>query len=355
MSFVIILGAGVVGLSTALKVQEKGHAVMIVAEAFQDDPKSIRYTSHWAGAHHVSIADDDVRQQKMDRETFRTMWEMSEAGKDSEQCFLRLPQAEYYCEERPGTTSLEVMPDFRKLDEKELFPGSVSGVAFTTLTIDTPVYLKYLLTRFRSQGGRTQRAAVHHISQLAEGAYSDKLRPAAIIVCTGIGSRALGGVEDKDVYPIRGQTVVLHAPWIRFGRTQSSKDGLWTYIIPRRSGDVIVGGTKTENDWEPNPRPETTADILTRGLALCPELSPSYATNPHPTIEDVKPIIVGEGCGLRPARNGGIRLETDVLETIAGVKVPVVYNYGHGGYGYQSSWGSASIAADLLEDVLSKT
>lgn len=40
--------AGVVGLSTALKIQEKGHSVAIVAETFPDDPKSIRYTSHWA-------------------------------------------------------------------------------------------------------------------------------------------------------------------------------------------------------------------------------------------------------------------------------------------------------------------
>jgi hypothetical protein len=60
----------------------------------------------------------------------------------------------------------------------------------------------------------------------------------AVVVCTGLGSRMLGGVEDKDVYPIRGQTVLLRAPWVRFGRTMGSKDGYWPYIIPRRSGDV---------------------------------------------------------------------------------------------------------------------
>ncbi|KAI5117888.1 hypothetical protein M0805_002279 [Coniferiporia weirii] len=354
MSSIVVLGAGVVGLSTALKIQEKGYSVTIVAEHFPGDPKTIRYTSPWAGAHHVSLAGDDVRQQKIDRETFRMMWKMSEPGEDSENCFLRLPQIEYYCEDRPGPNSLEVMPDFKVLDNSELLPGSMSGVAFTTLTIDTPVYLPYLLALFRELGGRTQRSSVHHLAQLAEGAYTDGERPAALVVCAGIGARSLGGVEDKDVYPIRGQVILLRAPWVRFGRTQSSKDGLWTYIIPRRSGDVIVGGIKDENDWEPKPRPETTVDILTRGLALCPELSPTYAENPHPTIEDLKPIIIEEGCGLRPARKGGIRLETDVLETAKGLKVPVVYNYGHGGYGYQSSWGSAGIATELLEGILPK-
>jgi hypothetical protein len=60
-----------------------------------------------------------------------------------------------------------------------------------------------------------------------------------VVVCVGLGARFLGGVEDKDVYPIRGQTVLLRAPWIRFGRSVSnSKEGISTYIIPRPGGDV---------------------------------------------------------------------------------------------------------------------
>jgi D-amino-acid oxidase len=61
----------------------------------------------------------------------------------------------------------------------------------------------------------------------------------AIVACPGLGARALGGVEDKDVFPVRGQVVLLRAPWIKFGRTASHQaQGLWTYIVPRRSGDV---------------------------------------------------------------------------------------------------------------------
>lgn len=61
-----------------------------------------------------------------------------------------------------------------------------------------------------------------------------------MIVCAGLGARTLGGVEDENVYPIRGQTVLVRAPWIRFGRTMSGngEEAVWTYIIPRRSGDV---------------------------------------------------------------------------------------------------------------------
>lgn len=73
------------------------------------------------------------------------------------------------------------------------------------------------------------------------------------MVCAGLGARTLGGVEDKDVYPLRGQTVLLRAPWVRFGRSFTGVSGegkdVWTYIIPRRSGDVIVGGSKDADDW----------------------------------------------------------------------------------------------------------
>lgn len=60
----------------------------------------------------------------------------------------------------------------------------------------------------------------------------------AVMVCTGLGARTLGGVEDTAMYPIRGQTVLLRAPWIRYGRTTVDKNGLKTYTIPRKSGDV---------------------------------------------------------------------------------------------------------------------
>lgn len=67
----------------------------------------------------------------------------------------------------------------------------------------------------------------------------------AVVVCTGIGARFLGGVEDSEVFPIRGQTVIVRAPWVRFGITASgSKDEngeeVFTYVIPRRSSDVSL-------------------------------------------------------------------------------------------------------------------
>jgi D-amino-acid oxidase len=93
------------------------------------------------------------------------------------------------------------------------------------------------------------------------------------------------------------------------------------------------------------------------------------------SVDDLRPLIVEEGCGLRPARRGGTRLAVDWIPAgpSSDDKVPVVFNYGcvfalvlamvlgaelttrrHGGYGFQSSWGSASVALRLLESALAK-
>ncbi|KAG8815673.1 hypothetical protein FRC20_002983 [Serendipita sp. 405] len=348
MESITVLGAGVVGLSTALQLIERGFSVTIVAECLPEDEKSIKYTSHWAGAHHVSMA-SDRRQLEMDLATFETMWRMS-GEPETEHLFMRLPQLELYAEpEKAGVESiLNSYPSYEPISEKELPSFAKSGCKFETITIDTPNYLLHLMKTFKSKGGNVVRACVQHISQVVDGGFGLP-KPDAVVVCAGIGARTLGGVEDKLVYPIRGQTILVKAPWIKFGRTCGSDDGTWTYIIPRRSGNVIVGGIKIPNDWYPHPLKEVTDDILKRGLELCPELVPeSMRTETLPTVADIKPLIIEEGCGLRPARTGGIRLESVPMESREQKTIPVVFNYGHGGYGFQSSWGSAAIASDLV-------
>jgi len=85
----------------------------------------------------------------------------------------------------------------------------------------------------------------------------------------------------------------------------------------------------------PHPRPEITASILERSLNLCPELIPPEKREQlqkeqrEPTVEDIKPLIIEEGCGLRPSRKNGIRLEKEIRSNTNGdKKVAIVHNYG---------------------------
>jgi len=63
---------------------------------------------------------------------------------------------------------------------------------------------------------------------------------------------------------------------------------------------------------------------------LVPELAPlGNCAARKPTVDDLLPLIVEEGCGLRPARKGGIKLEMEWAEAVReNGRIPVVHNYG---------------------------
>ncbi|KXN81881.1 D-amino-acid oxidase [Leucoagaricus sp. SymC.cos] len=387
---------GVVGLTTALEIQQRGmgkYRVTVVADAFPGDHGTgVNLLNHFCfqGAHHVYNTRDRTKYPNdelyhYEKDTFKTLWELSEPGTETEECFLRMPQTEHIYHDRitgnsPGPEPLEEMPLYQPIPNEKLPPRALSGCTFHTVSIDTPIYLNWLFTRFIGLGGRTVRGHVQHLGQITEGGisifgdrYSARARRRlgkvdAVIVCTGLATRALGGVEDSNVFPTRGQTVIVRAPWVRSGITEygaidENGEEIVTYIIPRRSSDVIVGGTRVHDDWYPHPREETKTAILTRALKLCPELAPpEIRAVRQPNIDDLLSHVVGEGCGLRPSRKGGIRIESEWWSNKGKVlpkearneegKVLVVYNYGHAGYGYQSSWGTARKASDLLEEGL---
>lgn len=79
---------------------------------------------------------------------------------------------------------------------------------------------------------------------------------------------------------------------------------------------------------------------MSRAISLCPTL-----TEGKQGIEHLS--IIRHGVGLRPFRKIGTRI---AREKILGL--PVVHNYGHGGFGYQSSYGCANVVKRLVEEAL---
>lgn len=131
--------------------------------------------------------------------------------------------------------------------ENSLLPGAQSGYSYTTYSLEPALYINFLLARFLANGGTVVRGDVKHISQVVEGGVDLFTRGTtattpvdAVVVCVGVGARTLGGVEDKDVYPSRGQVVILNAPWITEAVRLSDVTGAGaqTYVVPRRNGTV---------------------------------------------------------------------------------------------------------------------
>lgn len=108
----------------------------------------------------------------------------------------------------------------------------------------------------------------------------------------------------------------------------------------RIGGGTILGGSYQKNNWDPLPDPNLASRIMQRAVRLHPRL-----VGEGQGIEGLG--IVGHKVGLRPVREGGPRVETDEVDGII-----VVHNYGHGGYGYQTSWGCAESAVSMIQEVL---
>ncbi|KAI5477495.1 hypothetical protein MNV49_006341 [Pseudohyphozyma bogoriensis] len=236
-------------------------------------------------------------------------------------------------------------------------PSSIPAthaVEFTSLTMTPKIYLKNLLREFEERGGQWHRVHLHHVNQAVT--FLPGVTPSKIIVCLGLGAATLNGVLDPEVFPTQGQVLVLDAPWIKEGftlqRGSLATGGRANFVIPRSNGEVIIGGTRAPHSWNVHPSPAITDRILSQMATYNPYIfQPS--TPPHErTVDTLKKLIKRTVTGYRPTRVGGPRIERieDVSVEVEGVKkeVEVYANYGHGGAGWQGSWGSAEIVRELV-------
>lgn len=180
-----------------------------------------------------------------------------------------------------------------------------------------------LIPRLRKAGGIVEKRKLAGLQDLSSG-YD------LIVNCSGLGSKDLAG--DERVHPIRGQILKLEAPWLKnFIR---DGDGM-TYIFPGVHG-VTVGGTRQKGDWRLEADEGDREDILER----CSRLQPSLR----------RARILNEWVGLRPGR-ASPRVERELLQ-FRGRAVPVVHNYGHGGWGVSLAWGTSVDALGLVKQCL---
>lgn len=202
------------------------------------------------------------------------------------------------------------------------------------------------------------------LSALDEAYDLPEVGPVDLVVnALALGNRALIGVEDEAMYPAQGQTVLVKAPLVNRCTmstgtvlSKSTPDEEIAYIIPRpgSEGHVICGGTYNRGNWSTAP----DAREAERILKACYALDPLLAGPNGKSWRDIE--IVAHNVGLRPSRDGGVRLEVEkrtlgnsahLVPKMAGQRrrdVTVVHAYGPGGAGYQSSKGLAEKAADLV-------
>lgn len=311
MKSATVIGCGIVGLTTAIKLQEEGFKVRIVTKERFDSTLSSKVgaiwfpfevypkekANYWAKLAYTEYQKDVKEGNGVTFVPFITAYN-SESNTD---WTLEMPE---------GTT--------RKATKSEL-PNGISSAFISTVPLAEPlIYLPYLFERFIENNGTFKQ---QEITSLEEASKLDIL----VVNCTGLGAKEL--CNDDELTAMRGQILRCEKMDIP-SFANSTKSGALSYII-NRSEDCVIGGTDYENDWNLNIEQSDT-DLITNRLI-------------DSGVSEKKPSIIEIIVGLRPKRDA-VRFEYDA-------QFPTIFhNYGHGGAGFTVAWGCAIELAKKLHN-----
>lgn len=312
MERAVVIGCGIIGLATAVRLQETGWEVTILAEDLPPETTSNRAAAIWEpfeieprdrADHWAAVSYRRYRREAEQPATGVRMVELLQIHRGA-----RLEPPFWLRPEYPH----------RRLEAHELPAGYQSGLAVRVPFVPSGLYLRFLVQRFRDVGGTIEERRLESLEEAS--AEADLL-----VNCSGLGARELAG--DPEVRPIRGQLAVvsLEGPVRCLIDDTSHTEPL--YMFPR-GREVFLGGT---TEWD---REELDEDLETRRRIL------ERCRAVEPNLRDAS--FLRAEVGLRPGRRA-VRLER--AETATGV--PLIHNYGHGGAGFTVAWGCADEVIEI--------
>jgi glycine/D-amino acid oxidase-like deaminating enzyme len=349
---ITVVGAGVIGLTTAL-VLSKQHDVRIVARESGPATNSRLATAIW----HIylvttreSLSSDDPH-LRWGEETLSKLIDISlkyvDSGVSSVEGveLFRHTEPENYpawFEFAKRTMGLRHLTDGELLkfnavedlkisdDHKVLLRKSPVkwGYRLRAPVARMDRYLRWLEQQLFGRNVSFERRTIERFDEVAS--FSE-----IIVNCTGIGSREL--LSDSSFTPYKGQYFVLaadmEAPEFYVGDDDHPLG--MAYAIPR-GGEVLIGGTAEANKDDLIPTIDVQ-EISERAGLYYPWIVEALGRQKIQT-----PIV-----GVRPVRSDGVRLEVD--RSIS--SIPIIHNYGHGGSGFSLSWGCASAVLQIINNM----
>lgn len=322
-----VIGAGIIGLSSAVRIIETipGVDITVLAENFSPNTTGDGSAGFWKPYLLGDMPPETLK--KWCQDTFDFLLSICVSPEASTYGVGLL--SAYFLHQRPVETTPydDCFLSYRPITQQELsiFHGQYKyGVFVTTLYAECAKLLPFLMMRFRKKGGKIFKRRIESLSELA-----DEFN--IIINCTGV--EAANIVPDPDVKPIRGQLIKVKAPWIKHAIITDDD----YYILPNT--DIIsLGGTHQEGDWNRIPDPKDRDKIWKGCCKLVPSLKHAE--------------IVQEWVGLRPGRSKP-RVEHE-SQIINGRKSEIIHNYGHGGSGVTLFWGCANEVSKLVKGMISE-
>lgn len=311
---VLVVGAGVVGLTTAVELARAGLTVEVWARELTP-----RTTSDVAAAFWYPYAAYPIeRVMEWALTSFRQYEQLERVATCgvSRRTVTKLFRDDFAT---PSWTSMT--QDYREYHGNDIPAGFSGALSFTTYVIDMTMYMPFLMQLCEETGSVIRD---REISNLADVPPSYEI----VVNCTGLGARELVG--DLDVVGVKGQVVrVRTAGYVPDHITlDESVHDHFTMIVPR-GNDIVLGGTYEEEFENDSVDPAEVRRIVESCQAVAPELK---------NLD-----VIGANCGLRPVRST-VRLEREQMNDGR----YVIHNYGHGGAGVTLSWGCAEGVVDMV-------
>lgn len=310
---ILVLGAGVSGLSSGILLLKTGYNVHIWAKDFPPNTTSNIAAAFW----YPYLAKPVDKVTKWSGFTLKYLKD-DLISDPATGCVTRTVH-EFFDHKVDDPTWRSAVESFRRLEPNEIPEGYVDGYATEAALMDTSLYMDWLMNEYQRLGGTLKQKA---ISSLDEALADHDI----VINCTGLGAREL--CNDEKLHPVRGQVVKVKPTGFELVVNDDYGPNGLCYIVPRIN-DVVLGGTEQENDWNLEVNEQDTQNILRKAKFFSSSFN-------NPEITEVR-------VGLRPVRDE-VRVEVEPF----GDK-NVIHNYGHGGAGFTLSWGCANEVVDLVE------
>ena len=261
---VAVIGAGVVGLTTARLVQEAGYPVTIYAKALPPETTSNIAGGQW----YPSILYDAAKLTPQFEE------QLVAAASYAYRRFQIMIGDEYGVRWMTNYLVSDSPPDDSDTDRllRSMLPEARDLGAgahgfdyryvgqFDGMLIEPPRFLRAMLRDIQIAGGRIV------VRDFATPADVAALPERLVFNCTGLGAGALFG--DTEITPMRGQLAVL-LPQPEVDYALETDSGMYMFS---RSDGVILGGTADRGDWSTEVDPATTERLIARHTAIARRL-----------------------------------------------------------------------------------
>ncbi len=244
---VAIIGAGVIGLTTALTLVNRGFSVCIYAAQMSPQTTSDLAGAQWSPSFISKgrTAAEIARYHRIVEKSYRAYSRLNgiEYGVSLRANYLPDGFTDGLQEIQPG-----VLEPFKKLRRLPFAGVNRAGTLMKSWLIEPPIFMPKMISELRA------RAVTFKTQEFSSVTQIERLEEKMVINCTGLGAAKL--VDDRDVIPMKGQLVHL--------KPKAGLDYLVLnkgYVFCRRDA-IVVGGSYEKNVYDVTPTASVTKRIL---------------------------------------------------------------------------------------------